>query len=190
MSLSDQSPVIVGIGQSDQRPESLSQSLEPLELMLESIRAAGDDSCVPALLGRTASLRVVNGGWRYGDPGRALAQSIGADSAETAMTPFGGSHSQALLLDACQAIQRGDLDVAVVTAAECGYSRRLAKKEGVPLQWSEARGTPDRIIGDDLPVGLAGSCRKTRHEGLLFELGYLLKRVLELDHNGRSFGVG
>ncbi len=50
------------------------------------------------------------------------------------------------------AIQRGELEVAVITGAEIGRSAARARKNGVHLAFSEAPGTPDLAIAPDEPM--------------------------------------
>jgi acetyl-CoA C-acetyltransferase len=50
------------------------------------------------------------------------------------------------------AIQRGELEVAVITGAEIGRSAARARKNGAHLVFSEAPGTPDLAIAPDEPM--------------------------------------
>ena len=55
-----------------------------------------------------------------------------------------------VLVGVAQVLQRGALDVAIVTGAECGRTWAKLSKQGRPTAWREAPGTPDEIIGDEL----------------------------------------
>jgi acetyl-CoA C-acetyltransferase len=143
-------PVIVGVAQVLQRGEDLQAAREPLELMIDAVRAAAEDAGSRELLARADAVRVVRGMWRYEDPGRAIAERIGCPRAKTALTQYGGNYVQTAVSRTFLDLQRGALDVAIVTGAECGRTWARLSKQGRPTGWSEAPGTPDEIIGDDL----------------------------------------
>ncbi|MGB6637510.1 MAG: acetyl-CoA acetyltransferase, partial [Bradyrhizobium sp.] len=64
----DRIPVIVGIGEITDRPEEITDGLEPLALLVEALKRAETDSGA-ALLGEIDSLDIVNFlSWRYRDP--------------------------------------------------------------------------------------------------------------------------
>ena len=143
-------PVIAGVAQVLQRDEDAGDAREPLDLMLDAVRAAADDAGSRELLARADAVRVVRGMWRYQDPGRAIAREIGAPGAKTALTQYGGNYVQTTVSKTFLDIQRGALDVAIVTGAECGRTWAKLSKQGRPTAWSEVPGTPDEIIGDEL----------------------------------------
>ena len=58
-------PVLVGVAQVLQRGEDPGAAREPLDLMLEAVRAAADDAGSRELLARADAVRVVRGMWRY-----------------------------------------------------------------------------------------------------------------------------
>ncbi len=143
-------PVIAGVAQVLQRDEDPEAAREPLELMVDAVCAAADDAGSRELLARADAVRVVRGMWRYRDPGRAIAQQIGCPLAKTALAQYGGNYVQTAVSKTFLDIQRGALDVAIVTGAECGRTWARLSKRGRGTGWSEAPGTPDEIIGDDL----------------------------------------
>jgi acetyl-CoA C-acetyltransferase len=73
-------PVLVGIGLISQRADSARAAREALELMVDAAVAAGLDSGVPRLLARVRQVYVPHGRWGYRNPGRAIAERIGASS--------------------------------------------------------------------------------------------------------------
>ena len=147
-----QTPILVGVAQLQQRIDQANQGKEPLELMIDATRAAAEDAACPALLTAADSVRVIRGLWPYGNPGRAIAQAIGNASAESAITPFGGNFVQTTLNRSALEIQAGTADVIILTGAECGNSQAKARKAGIELNWSEVAGTPDRTIGEAVPM--------------------------------------
>lgn len=145
-------PVLVGVDQVLQRTDDLAQAREPLELMIEAVQGAARDAGSTALLERAGSVRVVRGLWRYGDPGRVIAERIGAPTGETAITTMGGNGVQYLVNRTCLDIQAGRQDVVVIAGAECGRSFSRARKAGIRPSWSDVPGTADVQIGENVPM--------------------------------------
>ena len=67
-------PVIVGAGQLNSREHGA----EPIDLMARSVEQALADTGAPALRDAIEAVRVVWGVWPYRDPGRLVADRIGA----------------------------------------------------------------------------------------------------------------
>lgn len=152
MTTPPRTPVLVGIAQVEQRERDPLRAQEPLALMTLATQLAAEDAGSRALLERADALRVIRGMWPYKDPGRAVAQRVGAAQAKSALTPFGGNFVQTALNRTALDIQSGAVDIAILTGAECGYTQARARKQGVKLAWSEAPGTPDQQIGSDVPM--------------------------------------
>ena len=121
--------------------------------MIDAVRAAAEDAHCPALLDQAGSVRVIRGFWRYENPARAVCEAIGNTRGETALTPFGGNHVQAVVNRSALDIQSGRHDVIIVTGAECGYSQARARRAGVKPKWRNIDGTPDLYIGKDGEMG-------------------------------------
>jgi len=145
-------PVLVGVAQVLQRTDDLAEVREPLALMIDAARRAAEDAGAPGLLARAGAVRVVRGVWRYQDPGRAVAAAVGCPGAKTTLTSFGGNGVQQLVNRSCLEILDGRADVVLITGAEWGRSSARAKRVGVTLSESEAPGTPDDVIGEDLDM--------------------------------------
>ena len=166
-------PVLVGISQLEQRFGHPGAAREPVELMIDAVRAASEDAGCPALLREAGSVRVIRGFWRYENPAKAVCEAIGNSSAETALTPFGGNFVQAVVNRSAQDIRAGKHDVIVMTGAECGYSQARARRAGVKLKWRSIDGTPDLYIGKDgemgHPVELGLGIRRASQVYAIFE---------------------
>jgi len=143
MALDPRTPVLVGVGQVTNLPGpgiALEERSEPVDLMVKALRAAAED-CDGAspggparagdrLLGRAGSLRVVGAlGWRATNPGMLVAERLGIDPSEQMLTGIGGNMPQSLLHQSARSIARGDLDVVLVTGAECLYTRGAAERD-------------------------------------------------------------
>lgn len=132
VNLDPRTPVLVGVGVASRREADPTRALEALELMIEAVRAAGQDAGRPELLARAGRIGVPRGFWTYSDPGRLIADRIGASSATTVLAEI-GVLQQSLLGDACAAIAEGRVDVAVVAGGEARYRARRAGIAGVEV---------------------------------------------------------
>ena len=146
-------PVLIGVGQVSQRPDDLSEAVEPLELMARACEAAASDCGVNSVLGRVDALRVVRGAWSYSDPGRLLAERFGADRAVTALTHHGGNTPQSLVNRSAREIVDGRHDVVLIVGGETIWTRRRARREGFTIPTTaQTEAAPDEMIGAELPM--------------------------------------
>jgi acetyl-CoA C-acetyltransferase len=161
MALDPRTPVLVGVGQVSERPDPgrpLEGRAEPVELMARALRAAAAD-CGGAgsgqrLIGRVGSLRImVPLSWRYINPGILVAERLGISPAEQALTAIGGNNPQTVASLTARAIAAGDVDVALITGADCIFTRIAARRDpGRPvLPWTvQPPQTPEPVrIGSD-----------------------------------------
>src|SRR3954447_19404843 len=81
-------PVLVGVAQCAHRP-SEGPVPELVDAMVEVAVAAADDAGTRALLGRVAWIGVPKGAWSHPDPGRLVAERIGAGRVHTALGEVG-----------------------------------------------------------------------------------------------------
>src|SRR5438067_2258260 len=139
MPLDPRTPVIVGVGQTLRRPDDPATAGEPVAMMVEALeQAAADAGAARPLLQAADSVRVPAVlSWRYSDPGRLVADRVGASPRQTVVTTTGGNSPQMLVNDTAAAIQRGDVGIALVAGAEA------ARASGVPqdrwvFPWSGA----------------------------------------------------
>jgi acetyl-CoA C-acetyltransferase len=106
-------PVLVGVGTCFDDPDDV----EAVELMVRATVAAGEDAGAPDLLEAVQRVAVPRGTWSYTDPGRIVAERIGARDARTHLVDL-GIPQQTLINQALAAILSGELDVALVVGAE------------------------------------------------------------------------
>ncbi len=132
MALDPRTPVLVGVAAIDQRLEDPSGSLESLELMVAALEAAADDAGSHGILAEADSIRVPRGFWQYSDPGRLVAERVGASRARTVLSEI-GVLQQTLLSNACCAIAAGDETVALVTGAEAKHRELRSRITGVEI---------------------------------------------------------
>ena len=166
-------PVLVGVAQVEQRISDLSESREPVELMLDAVRAAAEDAGSSALL-NAGSVRVIRGIWPYQNPAKTVAEQIGCPNAQTALTPYGGNYVQTTLNKSALDIQSGAHEIIIITGAECGNTQAKAAKAGQELNWQELPGTPDLMMGPEMnmlhPAEKAIKLGKPIHMYPIFEI--------------------
>lgn len=144
MRLDPSTPVLVGVGQVTNRPGTegegpLTDRPEPVDLMVDAVRAAMEDcdGVRPGAAARSGrilaervdSLRVVSTlSWEYPDPGLLVAEALAIDPRERRVTTTGGNSPQALVNATAAAIGRGELDVAIIVGADCGYTQAAVRR--------------------------------------------------------------
>ncbi|HVM06842.1 MAG TPA: acetyl-CoA acetyltransferase [Acidimicrobiales bacterium] len=159
MALDPRTPVLVGVGQHQRKPQGSVVDLpSPVEMMEEACRLAGTDSgSGDRLLREAQSVQVVDTmSWRVTNPAAVLARHIGASPKETVSTAVGGNTPQTLVNESALAILRGDVDVVVIAGVEAMYTRNRARKLDEKLRWggpdeSEGLPEPTRRVGSDKP---------------------------------------
>src|SRR5947209_18752574 len=153
MTLDPRTPVVVGVAQTLRRPDP-AEATDPVDMMIEALRLAADDSGGAGLLERADSVRAAAVlSWRYTDPGAMVAERLGISPRQTVVTTTGGNSPQMLLNDTALAIQRGDVDVALLAGAEAMYTRLRARKVKAWLDWEQQSpdAAPSQVLGDDRP---------------------------------------
>ncbi|MBT4656758.1 MAG: hypothetical protein HOB61_06900, partial [Actinobacteria bacterium] len=73
MNLNPRTPVIIGVAQVTDRISDPSCARTPLELMEDAAHSAAVDAQATQALSSLDTIAVVNGMWRYSDPGKQLA---------------------------------------------------------------------------------------------------------------------
>jgi len=149
--MSSNVPVLVGIAQLEQRIDDPASAREPIELMIEAVRAAAEDAGSSELLNASA-VRVIRGIWPYQNPARAVAEAIGNPNAEAGLTPFGGNFVQTTVNQSCLDIQAGKHEMVIITGAECGNTQAKAARAGLELDWQELPGEPDVWMGEEVEM--------------------------------------
>jgi acetyl-CoA C-acetyltransferase len=145
--MDEQLPIIIGVGQAVQRPET-ERPHEPLALMAEAARAAERDAEAGDLLHELDSVRVINIlSWPSKDPAHDLSNALAVAPRERIYTAVGGNTPQWQVNEIASAIHAGEARLVLLAGAECMYSARRARTKGVDLGWSP-RGNPHVDVGD------------------------------------------
>lgn len=154
MSLDPRTPVLVGVGQVSNRVDRGAEPREPVDLLADAARLAASDAGATDLLAGLDSIRVVSIlSWPYTDPGRLVAERVGATEARTTYTTGGGQTPQALVHRVAEDVQAGRADAVLIGGAEAWRTARSARRDGVTLSWADQEGAaPDERVGADLDM--------------------------------------
>ena len=157
--LDPRTPVVVAVGQVDQRTEDPGRALEPTSLLAEAARRAGADSGSDRLLDSldtVAVIRILS--WRYRDPAALVAAELGISPRRTIETDDGGNYPQALLNKACLEIQAGTADAVLIGGAEAWRTRTSARRTGVRQAWTHQDDTvgPTETVTNAEPLAHPG----------------------------------
>ena len=128
-------PVLVGVGTAQRRTavEAVAgPPVEPVDLMVEAASAALDDANARGLVGRLGSVAVPAGNWSYADPGRLVADRLGATRAATVLVEIGVPQSAPIRVAAAR-IARGELDAALVVGGEAKATQLQLSRAGLEV---------------------------------------------------------
>ncbi len=165
-SAAQRTPVLVGMGTATQREDDWRRALEPIDLMLQAVHAAGASSGSAHALRGTQFVAVPRGRWSYANPAGELARHIGAQ-AITLLADV-GVLQQTLIGQACERIAQGELHTALVAGADTGWrllrahmAGQVASERQQPDEpdihlspTSELRHAAEKRAGLHMPVGL------------------------------------
>jgi acetyl-CoA C-acetyltransferase len=142
--LDPRTPVLVGCAAIQQQIDDPAQALEPVALMVQAVQRAAEHTGVPGMVSRADAIWVSRGFWDYSDPGRLIAERVGAGAARTGLAEIGVLQTT-LLGTAAQAIASGEADVVVVAGGEAKYRALRAQIAGVAVA-----DTPQADIAPDV----------------------------------------
>lgn len=126
-------PVLVGSGQVNEREGGV----EPVDLIAHAAKIAAQDAGSMRLLDRVDAVRVVGMlSWRYRDPGRLVAERLGASPRQTTYSGVGGSTPQVLVNEAAEDIAAGRADIVLVCGAEAWRTRSRLRAQGQRPAWT------------------------------------------------------
>lgn len=165
--MDDRQPVLVGWAAETQREADPAIALEASALMAKAAKAAGRRSGAADLLTRVERIYVPKGRWSYRNPGRSLAQAIGAPGATTLLSSV-GVLQQTLIGDACSRIRDGEIGSALVAGGDTGYRILQSLIAGTTMTETQQEDDPDILLaphdelrhpaelraGLQMPVGL------------------------------------
>ena len=129
-------PVIVGVGFCQVKGDDPAQCPEASELMLSAIRDAARDAGADTLVSQFESIAVQRGSWKYANPGKLLADTLGCPGAKSILADLGVLQLMPLA-QLCQAIADGSQSVGVVTGGEARYRELRSLKTGQAVPETE-----------------------------------------------------
>lgn len=139
-------PVLVGVAAVSQREPDPEKGVESASLMAAALERAADDAGSRELLSRADRIYVPRGFTAYQDPGRLVADRVGATQARSVLVEIGVLQTS-LFGHAARAIQQGEAEVVLVTGGEAKYRQRQAEKAGsVALVTQQNDVAPDEVL--------------------------------------------
>lgn len=150
-SLDPRWPVLVGVGQVEQRTDDVHAALSPDALLAEAARVAQTDSGSGRLLDRVDTVAVIRIlSWRYQDPAALVAAHLGISPRRTLLTDDGGNYPQTLLNRACLAILDGSSDAVLIGGAETWRTRSQHKAAELKPDWpvQDPSVTPTEVLAN------------------------------------------
>lgn len=152
MTVDPRAPVVVGVGQVNHQG---GEAPEPVDLLALASKQAAADAGSERILSAIQSVRVVRIlSRRYRDPGALVAERIGACPSQSAVSTDGGNSPQMLVNATAAAIQRGELEVALIGGAESWKTRMAYKAKGENTPWTFQPDSvpPAEVIGARLAM--------------------------------------
>ncbi len=134
--LSPNTPVIVGIGSCQIKDEDPLACPEAIQLMLTAIHQAASNTGYAQLPERFESIGVQKGSWKYSNPGKLLAEELGCPSAKSILADLGVLQLMPFF-ELCDAIQRGQQQVGVVTGGEARFRELRSLITGQQVEETE-----------------------------------------------------
>ncbi len=131
MPLTDNTPILIGVGVASQRCEDPLAAAEPITLMRQAAQRAGADAGNAAWLSQVDSIGVPQGLWAYSNPAKLVAETIGAARSRTTLAQL-GVLQHTLIHQAMRDIDSGASQLALVIGAEAKYRSLRAAITGVP----------------------------------------------------------
>lgn len=122
-------PIIIGVGDVKNKSQKVEDAIEPMQLMLQAIIRALEDSTTEHSVTETLksnidSLSVVaTWTWPYADLPGLLAEKLGIRPRHSIYSEQGGNQPIKLVDEAARRISWGECKVAIVTGGEALASR-------------------------------------------------------------------
>ena len=138
VTIDPRTPVIVGVGQSINRP-SLDGLVQPVDLMARAVTAAADDAGAGRALLESLDVltAVASFVWHPIDPAALVAERLSITPRMTQVTATGGSYPSKLVAQAARMIMAGEADAVGFVGAEAMASRSAGRKLDDRPQWAE-----------------------------------------------------
>lgn len=131
---------MIGVGQVTERPTrgaTYASRKAPLDLMVEALELAANDSGAGRRALETIDevVAVSSFTWHTSDPALLVAQHLGLSGVTTRLTSVGGNTPQKLIHESARRMLAGEVTSVAVVGSEAMYSRLLARREGLDVDW-------------------------------------------------------
>lgn len=158
----ENTPVIIGVGEYVDRPETAAGALEPVDLMAKALRAADEDGG-GGLLDTLDSIELIGLiSWRYADPVGLLCQRLGIAPARKVNASMGGETTIRLIHEAAVRIAKGELTTAAIVGGEAMNARNKARKTREKLPWTPAASPETAVKFPMNSYAMSGIAKKLR----------------------------
>ncbi len=176
MSLSENTPIIVGAGQCVERDYT---DASPMDLAGRAAQAAIDASegrSVAEAIDTIGVVKIFSDSaplWasklgRSNNPPQSVARRIGANPAHRIYSVTGGNEPQTLLMEFFHDLQAGQRECVMLCGSEAIKNQRYAERNGIKIDWCEE-------FEEDLEdrgFGMWVVSQQERHNGLLAPIYY------------------
>ncbi|MHB1090476.1 MAG: acetyl-CoA acetyltransferase [Ilumatobacteraceae bacterium] len=154
MTLDPRTPVLVGQGQVLQRIDDPEAALDPLQLMAQAVGRAASDAALTQIPTPDAMFAVRSLSTKHANPAQGVADLLGISPRRCGITPHGGNMPQTLVNLASREIQKGRLDLVILTGGEATRTRNRARKNNITLAWPTGDGEvlAPELVGEDLAL--------------------------------------
>ncbi|KAE8407113.1 hypothetical protein BDV37DRAFT_291351 [Aspergillus pseudonomiae] len=137
-------PVVIGVGDIKNTSVKPEYAYEPIELMIQAITAAANDSSVPRgkIIPAVDSIDVVaNWTWPYPNAAQLLAEKLGVKPVHQYESGHGGNAPAKLFDEAARRVSKGECRLAVVTGGEAlaSLAASMAEENSPPSNWTEVK---------------------------------------------------
>ena len=202
MSVRRATPVIIGVHDVKIRSTKVEDAIEPMQLMLQAILGAIDDSNLPPsttkqLQSQIDSIDVVRTWtWPYPDLPSLLSEKLGISPRHKSYSEHGGNKPAKLFDEAARRISQRQSKVAVVTGGEAlaSLSACAAAKKLPPPGWTSVEENVDAVfspstrdLGSNL--GALHDIGAPIHVYPLFENGLRAHRGQSIEENNAESGA-
>ncbi len=141
--LAPNTPVVIGIGFHQVKSDVPSDCPEAIELMRIAIEDAARDAGAAEMVKDFKSISVLKGSWQYNNPGKLLADKLGATQAKSYMSEIGVLQILPIL-ELAQEISDGKQDIGVVVGGEARFRDLRSLITGEPVtDTQEPEGFPE-----------------------------------------------
>jgi acetyl-CoA C-acetyltransferase len=176
MSVTDNTPIIVGAGQCVEREYTESSPMDLAGRAASAAIAASGGKGVTEAIDTIATVKIFSDSapmWsntlgRSNNPPQSVAKRIGATPGSRIYSQTGGNEPQTLLMEFFAHLAQGSRNCVLLCGAEAIKNQRNAERNGIELDWNE---NYDEEL-EDRGFGAWVASQQERHNGLVAPIFY------------------